>query len=319
MPFKEIRFKPMPFKPMPFKTMPMPFKTMTMPFKTTQSIKENIKHTEKSPLSHLLPLSLLSLTLLNPSPSNSEGFADYATTNVLPPPDISCFMTKCLTPTLDLASNLDSIKGLQCLGRCKGEQACAGACFNKFGNPSLDEFLNCALEREKCMPMPEGVGGGDISDGEGFEVAKGLGGNEELKGRWYKVAGVSEVYDMFDCQVNTVKDGGGKFWIIRYVGRTLQGSYEGGFVYSSRPSLTPGDRARVSSAWEAGAGAGDYAVRFKDIDNKCEAKVGGKGELRRDRGEGKVSGWGEVKELLVGEGGIGDWIRPGWRGEYDDK
>ncbi|GMI44265.1 hypothetical protein TrCOL_g12659 [Triparma columacea] len=235
------------------------------------------------------------------------------------------------------------------------------------------------------MPMPKTVNNNDISDSEEFKVTKTLESNRDLEGVWYKVAGISEVYDMFDCQSNTLKvtdveelknaelgitfrtkgskggyyktdlmenveftgkgklrttgsmygltfnerwtivaggdlEGGrGKFWVVRYVGKTLQGEYEGGFVYSSLDKLTEGDRGRVREAWMGSTGVDDYAVKFKDIDNTCSTNVGGKGELRRDKGEEGVGGWGEVKDLIFGEGGIGDWIKPGWRGEYDDK
>lgn len=106
----------------------------------------------------------------------------------------------------------------------------------------------------------------------------------------------------------------GKFWIVRYRGRTLQGDYEGGFVLSERPQVSSKEREMVAEVWKKASG-GDFSKDFKAIDNACQSEIGGKGELKRE--QGKVGGAEEWKELIVGEGGIGDWIRPGWRGEYN--
>ena len=254
-------------------------------------------------------------------------------------------MTKCSEETIGLGRNVESIKGLKCLGTCKGEQTCSSRCFDKYGNPGLDGFLNCVLEREKCMPMPPSVTSGDISDSSTFAVSPGF-RNGMLEGRWFKVAGISDIYDMFDCQTNMLtigdakgvlgiefrtrgEEGGyyssslkesvdftdegklrtegsmygltfnerwtvvggnsevkgdvGRFWIIRYVGRTLQGEYEGGFVYGDSPRMNEATRREVGKVWKETQGT-EYEGKFKDIDNACDAVVGGKGELRKVSG-----------------------------------
>jgi hypothetical protein len=101
--------------------------------------------------------------------------------------------------------------------------------------------------------------------------------------------------------------------IVRFRGRTLQGPYEGGFVYArSRDFLSsPGGRERLAKAW-AELGGGEFGDTFKDIDNACEAEVGGRGEIEK-----REKGSQDWKDLVFGEGGIGDWIKPGWRGEYN--
>lgn len=38
--------------------------------------------------------------------------------------------------------------------RCKGEGTCSTACFAKYGNPVLDDFLHCAVEKQDCVHVP---------------------------------------------------------------------------------------------------------------------------------------------------------------------
>lgn len=56
---------------------------------------------------------------------NYDGFADYAKENQMEKSDVGCFINKCGDETKGLFSNPRGIKGVSCLGRCKGEQACA--------------------------------------------------------------------------------------------------------------------------------------------------------------------------------------------------
>jgi VDE lipocalin domain len=54
-----------------------------------------------------------------------DGFASYAKENQMQQSDVGCFMNKCGDQTKALFSNPRGIKGVTCLGRCKGEQNCA--------------------------------------------------------------------------------------------------------------------------------------------------------------------------------------------------
>lgn len=38
--------------------------------------------------------------------------------------------------------------------RCKGEGTCSTACFAKYGNSVLDDFLHCAVEKQDCVHVP---------------------------------------------------------------------------------------------------------------------------------------------------------------------
>ena len=75
-----------------------------------------------------------------------DGFADYAKDNQMEQSDVGCFVNKCGDQTKALFSNPRGIKGVTCLGRCKGEQSCATRCFAEFGSEDLNNWLSCTIE-----------------------------------------------------------------------------------------------------------------------------------------------------------------------------
>ncbi|GMH73632.1 hypothetical protein TrST_g7181 [Triparma strigata] len=275
--------------------------------------------------------------------------------------DPICFVTKCKSETLSLTPT--SVKGLKCLGQCKGEQKCASQCFNKYTSPELESWLNCALERESCLPLPPSATSSSIVTSPLPPPEQNLDLNK-LSGKWYKVFGKSPIYDLFPCQTNTFtptssttlladiflrinSDESGYYesrltedlkldsegflnvvgkmygltfnekWSVRvvgeavlvdYVGETMQGEYRGGFVYKREKEVDKSFTDSISKYVDLSS--------YSKIDNSCPATVNGRGSIVREKGE--VNG-GEWKDLIFGEGGIGDWVNPGWRGEYDQK
>jgi hypothetical protein len=104
------------------------------------------------------------------------------------------------------------------------------------------------------------------------------------------------------------KNGVPPYKLVGYRGRTLQGSYEGSFVYAKEPILPAAaipairaDAARSGLNWD----------EFQPIDNSCPA-----GEALNDANAGTGTSTADWIDLVIGEGGIIDWIKPGWRGEY---
>lgn len=145
----------------------------------------------------LATTTLIPLVLGFASPSFA-GFEDYAKTSKMTADPI-CFITKCKAETTSLTPT--SVKGLKCLGQCKGEQTCASQCFNKYTSPELESWLNCALERENCLPLPpSATENAPIKDlpppMTGVDFKK-------MEGKWYKSYGKSDIYDMFPCQTNS--------------------------------------------------------------------------------------------------------------------
>jgi len=286
--------------------------------------------------------------------------------------DVSCFINKCGDQTKALFANPRGIKGVTCLGRCKGEQACATRCFAEYGSESLNEWLSCTIEDNECVKVPKAID--NSAENVGYSnIVRNFDPNS-LVGTWYKTDGLNPNYDMFDCQTNTfektsnneldmgialrVQRPEGGFWdndltehmvvdkgmdrtmhtegkmygltfsenwyvlgesdkdtppfkLVAYKGHTLQGNYEGAFVYAKDPILP---EAAIPAVRKAAADAGLDFDQFRRIDNTCPA-----GASLNDANAGTGTSTADWINLVVGEGGVIDWISPGWRGEYRNK
>lgn len=99
------------------------------------------------------------------------------------------------------------------------------------------------------------------------------------------------------------------FKLVAYRGHTLQGNYEGAFVYAKEPVLPA---AAIPAVREAAAKAGLNFDQFTRIDNTCRTDS----KALNDALAGTGTSTTDWINLIVGEGGIIDWISPGWRGEY---
>jgi hypothetical protein len=301
----------------------------------------------------LLAASILSLTTLTPLPSLADttqkeydGFASYAKENKMEQSDVSCFINKCGDQTKALFSNPRGIKGVSCLGRCKGEQSCATRCFAEYGSEDLDAWLSCTIEENECVKVPKNVD--NSAENVGYDSTVKKFNPESLVGKWYKTDGLNPNYDLFDCQSNTFEfstdntngvdvnkgeldmgiffrvprpqEYGGGYWenqltehmvvdaafpnvpnptgrtmhtagkmyglnfaenwyilgesngengvppfkLVAYKGHTLQGNYEGAFVYA-KESVLP--KEAVGAVREAAARAGLDFDKFTRIDN----------------------------------------------------
>jgi hypothetical protein len=130
-----------------------------------------------------------------------DGFADYAKDNQMEKSDVSCFMNKCGDQTKQLFSNPRGIKGISCLGRCKGEQACSVRCFAEFGSDDLNNWLSCTIEDNECVKIPKNID--NSAENVGFSSVVKSFDPKSLVGSWYKTDGLNPNYDLFDCQTNT--------------------------------------------------------------------------------------------------------------------
>jgi len=338
----------------------------------------------------LATLSLGVGIMMTPLPSlagsaaaNYDGFADYAKDNQMEKSDVGCFVSKCGDQTRNLFSNPRGIKGISCLGRCKGEQSCATRCFAAYGSKDLNSWLSCTIEDNECVKVPKNID--NSAENIGYDGTVRNFDPKSLVGKWYKVDGLNPDYDMFDCQSNvfttTAKDAseldmdiflrisqpkedGGGYWnnklqehmvvdavqkdvsnpsgrtmhtagkmygltfdenwyilgesdgskgipefkLIAYKGHTLQGNYEGSFIYAKEPKLP---EAAIPAVREVAAKAGLDFSKYKPIDNSCPI-----GEPLNDAIAGTGTSSSDWKDLVIGEGGVIDWISPGWRGEY---
>ena len=314
-----------------------------------------------------------------------DGFADYAKENQMEQSDVGCFVKQCGDQTKALFSNPRGIKGVTCLGRCKGEQSCATRCFAEFGSENLNDWLSCTIEENECVKVPKNID--NSAEDIGYDTTIKKFDPTTLVGSWYKTDGLNPNYDLFDCQTNTftqtsndeldmgiffrVKrpaESGGGFWenaltehmvvdaaqaaetpnptgrtmhtagkmyglqfsenwyilgesdgkgevppfkLVAYKGHTLQGNYEGAFVYAKSPVLPEAAKPAIR---DAAAKAGLDFNKFTQIDNTCPV-----GDSLNDAAAGTGTSTTDWIDLVVGEGGVIDWISPGWRGEYKSK
>lgn len=131
------------------------------------------------------------------------GFAEFAAKGGAMEVNPACFLTSCGQQTKDCFTNSRCLKGALCLSRCRGGQECATGCFAEFGGQKLDAWLNCTVEKEKCVSVPPQL----------IDVKKWFTENvpkkdpnfdvKSLNGRWYKVRGYNPKYDCYKCQPNT--------------------------------------------------------------------------------------------------------------------
>lgn len=317
--------------------------------------------------------------------SKYDGFAEYAKENQMEKSDVSCFINKCGDQTKNLFSNPRGIKGVSCLGRCKGEQSCATRCFAEFGSEDLNNWLSCTIEENECVKVPKNID--NSAENKGYDTAMKNFDPRILIGRWWKTDGLNPNYDLFDCQSNTFEvtpgsekdaseldmgiffrvsrpsSSGGGFWenslsehmvvdavrggnnpsgrtmhtagkmyglsfdenwyilgqsdgkgevppfvVVAYKGHTLQGNYEGAFVYAKEPVLPDAAKPAVQ---EVLSKAGLDFDKFTRIDNTCKP-----GNALNDDQAGTGTSTTDWIDLVVGEGGVIDWVIPGWRGEY---
>ena len=350
-----------------------------------------------------------------------DGFADYAKENQMEQSDVGCFIQQCGDQTKALFGNPRGIKGVSCLGRCKGEQSCATRCFAEFGSEALNDWLSCTIEENECVKVPK-TNIDNSAENTGYTTVVKNFDPSSLVGTWYKTDGLNPNYDLFDCQTNTFTvsetsetsgkpkqldmgiffrvrrpmESGGGYWengltermviddassmastktssndgsrsmvvpaanaatrddmdnfgnpipagrtmhtegkmyglqfsenwfilgesngrnnvppfkLVAYKGHTLQGNYEGAFVYAKEPILPA---AAIPAVREAAARGGlDFDRQFTRIDNTCPT-----GLALNDAEAGTGTSTTDWIDLVIGEGGVIDWISPGWRGEY---
>jgi hypothetical protein len=132
-----------------------------------------------------------------------DGFAEYAQENKMEQSDVACFAQQCGAQTKALFSNPRGIKGVSCLGRCKGEQSCATRCFAAFGSESLNNWLSCTIEENQCVKVPMNDDIDNSAENVGVQGALQNFDPSTLIGTWYKTDGLNPNYDLFDCQSNT--------------------------------------------------------------------------------------------------------------------
>ena len=113
-----------------------------------------------------------------------DGFAEYAKENKMQQSDVGCFIQKCGDETKALFTNPRGIKGITCLGRCKGEAVCSSRASDAFGGENLDNWLYCTIEENECVKVPKDVD--NSAENVGYKTTVRKFDPNILKGTWYK-------------------------------------------------------------------------------------------------------------------------------------
>mmetsp|Transcript_19121 Transcript_19121/g.56781 ORF Transcript_19121/g.56781 Transcript_19121/m.56781 type:complete len:376 (+) Transcript_19121:124-1251(+) len=156
-------------------------------------------------LAHAALACALSLApLAGVAEETSAGFEEFAAKGGTMEARPQCFFDECGDQSKACFTNPSCLKGVTCLGNCRGEQECATQCFARFGSEKLNNWLSCTLEEKSCVVT------GVAQDTSSFYATapKRLGGfdKQALDGKWWKVRGYNAKYDCFPCQANTFRD-----------------------------------------------------------------------------------------------------------------
>jgi len=176
------------------------------------------------------------------------GFEDFAAQGGKMKAEPSCFFNECKEQTTTCFSNPACLKGITCLGNCRGEQLCATQCFARFGSERLNAWLGCTLEDKECVTT--GVKQDTSKYYANPPPAMPSFTPADLEGKWYKVLGYNPKYDTYPCQINTftkASDGGLTNDILFRVPKPDgTGSWQNNFVESMSDSKGPEGKASMT-------------------------------------------------------------------------
>lgn len=167
-----------------------------------------VQRASRSLLSVAVAVGSLSTGAISPAlaEEKSAGFEEFAAQGGKMEARPQCFFDECGDQSKACFGNPSCLKGVTCLGNCRGEQECATRCFSRFGSEKLNAWLSCTLEEKSCVTT------GVAQDTSAFyaEAPRRLERFDasELEGKWWKVLGYSAKYDCFPCQANTFRAGG---------------------------------------------------------------------------------------------------------------
>ncbi len=141
----------------------------------------------------------------------SAGFEEFAAQGGVMKTDPSCFFDQCGDQSKACFTNPSCLKGITCLGNCRGEQLCATQCFARFGSERLNNWLSCTLEDKKCVVTGVEQDTSAFYNNPPKTKAMTEFTPKDLEGKWFKVLGYNPKYDTYPCQINTfspTSDGG---------------------------------------------------------------------------------------------------------------
>jgi len=180
--------------------------------------------------------------------SSTEGFEDFAAQGGKMKADPNCFFEQCGDQTKACFTNPACLKGITCLGNCRGEQLCATQCFARFGSERLNAWLGCTLEDKECVTT--GVKQDTTKYYANPPQAMASFKPADLEGKWYKVLGYNPKYDTYPCQTNSfaLQPSGGLVndILFRVPKPDGTGSWQNNFIESMDNSRGPEGKASMT-------------------------------------------------------------------------
>eukprot|EP00546_Thalassionema_frauenfeldii_P006375 CAMPEP_0178926170 /NCGR_PEP_ID=MMETSP0786-20121207/18362_1 /TAXON_ID=186022 /ORGANISM="Thalassionema frauenfeldii, Strain CCMP 1798" /LENGTH=400 /DNA_ID=CAMNT_0020601219 /DNA_START=19 /DNA_END=1221 /DNA_ORIENTATION=- len=178
---------------------------------------------------------------------STSGFEEFAAQGGTMKANPSCFFDECKEQTQNCFTNPACLKGITCLGNCRGEQLCATQCFARFGSERLNAWLGCTLEEKECVTT--GVKQDTTKYYANPPPAMPSFKPSDLEGKWYKVLGYNPKYDTYPCQTNTFElqpNGGLKNDILFRVPKPDGGTWQNNFLESMENSKGPEGKASMT-------------------------------------------------------------------------
>ncbi len=180
----------------------------------------------------------------------SAGFEEFAAKGGVMKTDPQCFFDQCGDQSKACFTNPSCLKGITCLGNCRGEQLCATQCFARFGSEKLNNWLSCTLEEKECVTTGVKQDTSAFYQNPPQTKAMEKFTPADLEGKWFKVLGYNPKYDTYPCQTNTFSpraDGGLDNDILFRVPKPEgDGSWQNNFVESMANSKGPEGKASMT-------------------------------------------------------------------------
>lgn len=184
------------------------------------------------------------------SEETSAGFEEFAAKGGVMKTDVSCFFDQCGAQSKACFTNPSCLKGITCLGNCRGEQLCATQCFARFGSEKLNDWLGCTLEDKQCVVTGVAQDTSDFYLNPPTTKAMSDFSPADLEGKWFKVLGYNPKYDTYPCQINTftaTADGGLENDILFRVPKpTGIGAWQNNFIEKMSNSKGPQGKASMT-------------------------------------------------------------------------
>ncbi|CAN8294971.1 unnamed protein product [Cochlearia groenlandica] len=114
----------------------------------------------------------------------------------------SCLLKGCRIELAKCIANPSCAANIACLQTCNNrpdETECQIKCGDLFANSVVDQFNECAVSRQKCVPMKSDLG--EFPAPDPSVIVKNF-NMEDFNGKWYITSGLNPTFDAFDCQLH---------------------------------------------------------------------------------------------------------------------